>query len=154
MLKLYSLIKFSVSMEVQDSFRLVQSFDYADIYVVENLPVLIIEATAGYIPIDEFKKIFVRAEEVVRSKGVQKIIFDKRKLEVFHQPSMEWYFTTWKETLLELGVKTHRKLLPDDPTFRKSVEIGRMKIQEKHPNLHTGEMDIRYAQNLEEAISE
>ena len=141
-------------MEVQDSFRLVQSFDYADIYVVENLPVLIIEATAGYIPIDEFKKIFVRAEEVVRSKGVQKIIFDKRKLEVFHQPSMEWYFTTWKETLLELGVKTHRKLLPDDPTFRKSVEIGRMKIQEKHPNLHTGEMDIRYAQNLEEAISE
>ena len=141
-------------MSVQDSFKLIQAFDYADIYVVENQPTLVIEATSAYIPINEFKKIFAKAEEVVQKDSIQKIVFDKRKLEVFHQPSMEWYFTTWKEALLKLGVKTHRKLLPDDPTFRKSVEIGRMKIYEKYPNLHTGQMDIQYAERLEEAINQ
>lgn len=141
-------------MEVQDTFKLIQTFNYADIYVVEDQPILIIEATNTYIPTDEFKKIFAKAEEVVRQESIQKVIFDKRRLEIFHQPSMEWYFTTWKETLLELGVATHRKLLPNDPTFRKSVEIGRMKIQEKHPDLHTSQMDIQYAESLEEAISQ
>ena len=141
-------------MEVRDSFKLAQAFDHADIYVVEDQPILIIEATDVYLPIDEFKKIFAKAEEIVREKGIEKIIFDKRALQVFHQPSMEWYFTTWKEALLALGVKTHRKLLPDDPTFRKSVEIGRKKIYEKHPDLHPGQMDIKYAESLEEAINE
>ena len=141
-------------MEVRDSFKLVQAFHYADIYVVEDQPILIIEATDVYIPTEEFKKIFAKAEEVVREASITKVIFDKRTLEVFHQPSMEWYFTSWKETLLQLGVKTHRKLLPDDPTFRKSVEIGRMKIREKYPTLHTDQMDIQYAESLEEAINE
>ena len=141
-------------MEVRANLKLVQAFHYADIYVVEDQPILIIEATGTYIPIDEFKEVFHKAEEVVRKEEIQKVIFDKRKLEVFHQPSMEWYFTTWKETLLGLGVKTHRKLLPDDVTFRKSVEIGRKRIREKYPDLHTEEMDIQYADTLEEAISE
>ena len=140
-------------MEVQDTFKLVQAFDYADIYLVEDQPVLVIEATNVYIPIDEFKKIFTKAEEVARQEAIKKIVFDKRRLEVFHQPSMEWYFTTWKKTLLALGIKSHRKLLPDDPTFRKSVEIGRAKIYEKHPDFPIDQLDIQYAESLDEAIN-
>ena len=140
-------------MEVLSSFKLVQAFDHADIYVLEDRPIMIIEATGTYIPIDEFKKIFTRAEEVVKNEPIQKVIFDKRKLEVFHQPSMEWYFTTWKENILEYGVKVHRKLLPEDPTFRHSVKIGRLKIHEKYPNLHTESMDIQYTDSIEEAIN-
>lgn len=141
-------------MEVQDSFKLVQAFDHADIYVSEDQSALIIEATHSYIPIEEFKKIFTRAEEVVQEQPIQRVVFDKRKLEVFHQPSMEWYFTTWKESLLKHGVRIHRKLLPKDPTFRQSVKIGRLKIQEKYPDLHTQEMDIQYTESLEEAINQ
>ena len=141
-------------MEVRDSFKLVQAFDYADIYVVEGQPILVIEATDAYIPIDEFKQIFTKAEEVVQAESIEKVIFDKRKLEVFHQPSMEWYYTTWKESLLKRGVKTHRKLLPEDTTFRKSVEIGRKKIHEKYPDLHLSDMDIQYAESLTEAVQQ
>lgn len=115
---------------------------------------LVIEATDTYIPIDEFKKVFAKAADAVRENAVQRIIFDKRKLTVFHQPSMEWYFTTWKEELLDQGVKTHRKLLPSDFAFRQSVKIGRMRIAEKYPNLHTDQLDIQYAESLEEAISQ
>ncbi len=111
-----------------------------------------IEATNTYIPIDEFKKIFLKAEEVARERSIRKVIFDKRKLEVFHQPSMEWYFTTWKEALLDLGVATHRKLLPEDFTFRKSVKLGQMKIREKYPDLRINEMDIQYAETMDEAL--
>lgn len=139
---------------VRDSFQLIQAFNYADIYAVTDRPVLIIEATRSYIPIDEFKKVFVKAEEVVRERAIQRVVFDKRKLEVFHQPSMEWYFTTWKELLLDLGMKAHRKLLPEDFTFRQSVKIGRMKIHEKYPDLRTRQMDIRYTESLEEAIDQ
>lgn len=116
--------------------------------------VLIVESTNTYIPINEFKKIFTKAAEVVQERGIQKVIFDKRKLEVFHQPSMEWYFTSWKESLLDHGMNTHRKLLPNDFTFRQSVKIGRMKIHEKYPELRTAQMDIRYTEDLEEAINQ
>lgn len=139
-------------MSVRDSFKLVKAFDYADIYVVDNASVLVIEATNTYLPIDEFKKVFGKAEEVVQKQAIQKTVFDKRKLTVFHQPSMEWYFAIWKESLLDLGTKTHRKLLPDDFAFRQSVKIGQAKIRTKYPELRIDQMDIQYTESLEEAI--
>lgn len=139
-------------MSVKDSFRLVQAFNHADIYTIDDTSVLIIEATSTYLPIGEFKRVFDRAEEVIREQSIRKTVFDKRKLSVFHQPSMEWYFATWKEVLMDAGVRTHRKLLPDDFAFRQSVKIGRAKIREKYPELRTDHMDIQYTESLEEAI--
>lgn len=141
-------------MKARDTYRLVEAFDYADIYLVEHQPVLVIEATTTYIPIDEFKKIFTKSVDVVKVNGIQKIVFDKRALEVFHQPSMEWYFSTWKEELLDHGVRMHRKLLPNDFSFRQSVKIGRTRISEKYDNLRTHEMDIRYVESIAEAIAQ
>jgi hypothetical protein len=139
-------------MEVRDSYQLVQAFGYADIYLIKDQSILVIEATSAYIPVDEFKKIFAKAAVAVQENGIQKVVFDKRALEVFHQPSMEWYFTAWKEELLDHGMKTHRKLLPSDFAFRQSVKIGRMRISEKYPDLRTDKMDIQYVESLEEAV--
>ena len=141
-------------MEVRDSYQLVQAFGYADIYLVKGQAILVIEATSTYIPVDEFKKIFAKATVAVQENQIQKVIFDKRALEVFHQPSMEWYFTAWKEELLDHGMKVHRKLLPNDFAFRQSVKIGKMRIFEKYPDLRTDEMDIQYTESLEEAINQ
>ncbi len=141
-------------MEIRDAYQLVQSFSYADVYLLKEHATLAIEATSSYIPIDEFKKIFEKAAKVIEDRKVQKVIFDKRKLEVFHQPSMEWYFTSWKEELLGYGMKTHRKLLPNDFVFRQSVKIGRIRIEEKYPDLRIDEMDIQYVESLEEAVSQ
>lgn len=140
-------------MEARETYRLVEAFDYADIYLVEHQPVLVVEATSTYIPIAEFKNIFTKAVAVVQENEVHKVVFDKRALEVFHQPSMEWYFSTWKEELLDHGVKVHRKLLPNDFSFRQSVKIGRMRISEKYNNLRTHEMDIQYVESIAEAIA-
>ncbi|MGJ3236156.1 hypothetical protein [Marivirga sp.] len=125
---------------------------HAKISFVEGKPVAIVEATSTYIPIEEFKNIFNEIGKLVESKKITKLVFDKRKLTVFHQPSMEWYFTEWKEQMWHKGLKTHRKILPDNKVFQQSVKIGREKIKEENPNLKFNEMDIQYKDSLQDAI--
>jgi hypothetical protein len=131
-----------------------QNFKHATLKSVEANPqTLILEATATYIPIEQFKEIFNAIGSIVKEKKVSKLIFDKRKLTVFHQPSMEWYFVEWKEKMFDIGLKTHRKILPQDDVFRQSVRIGREKIKSTFPTGKYNQMDIQYADTLEDAIA-
>ncbi|MBK6264255.1 hypothetical protein JKA74_04340 [Marivirga sp. S37H4] len=125
---------------------------HAKVSFVEGKPIAIVEATSSYIPIEEFKKTFESIGKLVKEKHITKLIFDKRPLTVFHQPSMEWYFTEWKEEMYRHGLKTHRKILPDNKVFKQSVKIGREKIKENYPGLKFNEMDIQYKDNLQDAI--
>lgn len=126
---------------------------HAAVYTVKGKPgVAIVEAISTYIPIEQFKETFNFIGELVDSEKINKLIFDKRKLSVFHQPSMEWYFVEWKEKMFNKGLKTHRKILPKDEVFRQSVKIGRQKIDNSYPNGKFKLMDIGYAETLEEAI--
>lgn len=128
-------------------------FRHATLYLVKSNPQTgVIEATRSYIPIEQFKEIFLTTGKLVKEKKLTRLIFDKRELSVFHQPSMEWYFVEWKEKMFELGLKTHIKILPNDEVFRQSVEIGRDKINKSNPNGKFHIMDIRYAETLDEAI--
>ncbi|HRJ31171.1 MAG TPA: hypothetical protein PLV21_14500 [Cyclobacteriaceae bacterium] len=130
-----------------------RTFKHAVVKTVNGNPeVAIVEAAASYIPIEQFKEIFAAIGDLVKEKKITKLIFDKRKLTVFHQPSMEWYFVEWKEQMFELGLKTHRKILPQDEVFKQSVKIGREKIKANHPLGKYLQMDIRYADTLEDAI--
>ncbi len=126
---------------------------YAKVEVLEDQPhTCIITATSSYIPIEDFKTTFGFIATLAANESVRKLIFDKRNLRVFHQPSMEWYFTEWKEEMFDMGLKTHRKILPEDEIFRTSVKIGRQKIAASFPDGKFHQMDIQYAESLEEAI--
>lgn len=130
-----------------------KAFKHANILrVAGNTGVMIVEATTSYIPIEDFKIIFNYIGESVAKERVTKLIFDKRKLTVFHQPSMEWYFVEWKEKMFGLGLKVHRKILPADDVFKQSVKIGRDRIKSIFPNGKYNDMDIQYADSIEEAI--
>ena len=131
-----------------------RKFRHAVVSVVAHSPnILIVEALTTYIPIEQFKEIFNYIGELVAQDRISKLIFDKRRLTVFHQPSMEWYFVDWKEKMFALGLTTHRKILPQDEVFRQSVKIGREKIAMTYPNGKFHSMDIAYSNNLEEAIT-
>lgn len=126
---------------------------HAVVTIVKDMPnIAVIEALSTYIPIEQFKEIFEYVGTMVINENITKLIFDKRKLTVFHQPSMEWYFVEWKEKMFDAGLKVHRKILPTDEVFRQSVKIGRDKIGKMHPNGKYKVMDIKYAESLEEAI--
>lgn len=131
-----------------------KEFKHGNIYLLPQHPsVAVIEATANYIPLEQFKEIFNFIGELTDKKKITKLIFDKRKLSVFHQPSMEWYFVEWKEKMFNAGLKTHRKILPQDDVFRQSVRIGRDKINKTYPEKKFNQMDIQYAESIEEALS-
>ncbi len=78
----------------------------------------------AYIPMAEFQQLFEIAGELVKQESITKFIFDKRKLIAFHQPSMEWYHLVWKEEMYNYGLRSHRKLLPEDKMFERNVIAG------------------------------
>lgn len=140
--------------QLSSSLKEVYAHKHAKVSLVEGKPVAVIEATSNYIPIEEFQDLFNKAGEIIKENGVTKLVFDKRKLTVFHQPSMEWYFTDWKEHMFDAGLKTHRKILPNNTVFQESVRIGREKIDDENPNLRYHKMDIQYKNTLQEAIDQ
>ncbi len=133
--------------------KLVKSFKTAKIEIVEESPeIAIATATVPYIHIKDFKDLFHGIGEIVKELGIKKLVFDKRELTTFHQPSMEWYFVDWKEEMYDLGLRTHRKILPDDQVFKMAVKMGRKEIQEKYPDGKFQLMDIQYRNTVEEAV--
>lgn len=127
--------------------------EYFTIYREPENGFIICQATAGYVPIENFKKAFQSMVPLVAEHTVKKIIFDKRALRVFHQPSMEWYYTSWKRELLDLGLSAHRKILPDEPYFAKAVEAGKASIAENHPDFPFDKIDVQYFDSLEDCIA-
>lgn len=130
-----------------------KEFKHASIFLLPEHPgVAVVEASASYIPLNKFKEIFDYISDLSSTRKLNKLIFDKRKLSVFHQPSMEWYFVEWKEKMFDAGLRIHRKILPNDEVFRQSVRIGREKINKAYPDKKFHQLDIQYAESVEEAL--
>ena len=130
-----------------------KEFKHARILSSNEFPgTIIVQATGSYIPMSDFQEIFNYVSHLSSEKQITKVIFDKRTLSVFHQPSMEWYFVVWKEKMFHFGLRTHRKILPQDDIFRQSVTLGRQKINKDYPSKKFHQMDIQYCATLEEAL--
>jgi len=131
-----------------------KDFSHAEVYELKDKPdVILVKAIQNYIPMRVFQPVFDYVVAHSKEKRVSKVIFDKRTLSVFHQPSMEWYFLEWKDSMSKAGCKTHRKLLPDDQVFVQSVKIARDKLNKEYPNAEFQKLDIQYADSLQEAIN-
>jgi len=125
---------------------------YAKVYKSHSKKIIICELITDYVPIEDFKNIFLQISEVVKKGGFDKFIFDKRSLRAFHQPSMEWYFLHWKKEMLEYGIVHHRKILPAEKWFEKMVMIAKDQIMKNNPDNIIDQLDIQYCDSIEEAI--
>ncbi len=107
----------------------------------------------AYIRKEDFEQLFNAIAEEAKIQGAEKVIFDKRNMKVFDQPSMTWYHIVFKEDLLaSIGLKKYRKLLPEDNLFKMSVEIGKGKIAREH-NFDFSKYDIQYCESVEESLA-
>ena len=131
---------------------LVSDSKWALIQYVEESLAVILKFKVSYVPIEVFKSVLGEIETFASKEKVTKIVFDKTNLTVFHQPSMEWYHVEWKERMLKKGVKSHRKILPQDRLFVESVRIGREKIQKNNPGFSFAKYDIQYCNSVAEAL--
>lgn len=135
-----------------NNFKLIFEERDARVFASQEKGIVICELLSDYVPIDNFKSIFLRISEIVKQGGFTKFIFDKRALRAFHQPSMEWYFLHWKNEMLEFGLQKHRKILPPEKWFEKMVMIAKEQIMKNNPDNIIELLDIRYCDSIEEAI--
>lgn len=126
--------------------------DFVFIGSIKDYSIGLAKAKKEYIPMDEFKLAFNKALDLAKSQGWNKFVFDKSNLNVFHQPSMEWYYTFWKKQLIDLGLTQHYKILPKESWFKSSVEAGIVEIKEKHPNFDFNAFSVNYIDSLDESF--
>jgi hypothetical protein len=127
--------------------------DSISVSYVASEKTMLVRAEERYIPRATFQETFNELLPLLDQYPSTKMIFDKRALKVFDQPSMVWYHLEWKPLAYAKGVTRHVKILPDDPVFRKSVDIGREKIKREHPEFDYQRYNIVYKENLEEAFA-
>lgn len=128
--------------------------EYAESYIHSEKGIIACILIAEYIPIKDFRSIFLKLLEEIKTGKYSRFIFDKRSLRTFHQPSMEWYFLEWKTEAFAYGIKQHRKILPDLDWFKKAVEIAKKDLELRLPEKVGRELDISYCNSLSEAINE
>ena len=133
-------------------FSLVHNCNFSNVYFNKHLKLALCIAERDYIPIDNFKATFTTISKLIDDFPIQHLVFDKRKLRTFHQPSMEWYFAIWKPTVKDKGLTNHYKILPDLDWFVKSVEAGRHEILKKYSNAFLNGISINYVNSIEDAI--
>ncbi len=127
--------------------------EYLSLVHAPSVSTLIATAASHFFPEADFRESFHAIGEFVRTHGVKKLVFDKRKLEVFHFPSMEWYYTEWKPTMVAHGLQLHAKLLPERPAFRVHVRLSREKIYRSVPEGLLDDIVVEYFENLEDALA-
>jgi hypothetical protein len=135
------------------SLTVIRRFPQADICTVAGYPgTIMVRAQAPYIPLAAFREVFDAVASLASDGTINTVVFDKRSLTVFHQPSMEWYFLEWKEAIAAHGVTRHRKLLPDDEAFQLAARLGKEGLTRGYPGKKFQQLDIRYAESLQEAL--
>lgn len=125
---------------------------FSSLYFNENLKMAICFADEEYIPIDNFKEMFLHISVMIENVEIKHLIFDKQKLRTFHQPSMEWYFAVWKPAIKAKGLVNHYKVLPKLDWFEKAVEAGKYEIFQKFSKEILNGITITYVNSIEEAI--
>ena len=142
----------TVNKPTRYSFQDYYSSRFSRIYFSPEIKTIVCELKSEYVPIEHFKDTFYKIGELVEAGNNHKFIFDKRSLRAFHQPSMEWYFVIWKKEMYEKGLRIHRKILPPEPWFRKSVAIAKEQISREHHELIINKLDIKYCESIDEAV--
>lgn len=125
---------------------------FGEVSINTSRKVALCTLKAEYIPIQEFKHLLTITGEQVEEFDLEKFIFDNRALRTFHQPSMEWYYVTWKKEMFDKGLCIHRKILPEEQWFKKCVEQGESDILDRNPQTVVHLLDIRYVNSVEEAL--
>ncbi len=124
------------------------------VYLLPQAGTVLCQARKAYLPHKVFVETYQQIEPLVTRHGITKLVFDKQALRIFNQASMIWYHIHWKQRMFDQGLKTYRKILPDDEAFRLAVSICRNNLTKEHAGFDLSKFDIRYCNSLTQALSE
>lgn len=135
-------------------FTLENKNKFSSLYFNNQLKMAICFAEEEYIPIDSFKEMFLHISSMIEKVEIKHLVFDKKKLRTFHQPSMEWYFAVWKPSIKNKGLTNHYKILPKLDWFEKAVEAGKYEIFNKFSKAILNGITITYVNSIDDAIND
>lgn len=135
-------------------FKLENKNMFSSLYFNDQLKMAICFAEEEYIPIDSFKEMFLHISSMIEKIEIKHLVFDKKKLRTFHQPSMEWYFAVWKPSIKNKGLINHYKILPKLDWFEKAVDAGKYEIFNKFSKEILNGITITYVDSVEDAIKD
>ncbi len=133
-------------------FKVIYKCPFSSVYYNETLKMALCIAEVEYIPIDNFKAIFYSISDFIEKSTIQHLVFDKRNLRTFHQPSMEWYFAIWKPIVKLKGLVNHYKILPEPEWFVQAVMAGKHEIFKKYDKDLLNGINVYYVDSIESAI--
>lgn len=133
-------------------FKEIFDCNHANLTYCEELKMAICTAKSDYIPISNFKEIFMSISKHIDEFPISHFVFDKQNLRTFHQPSMEWYFAIWKPEMKKKGLSNHFKILPKLEWFGKAVEAGKHEIYQKYGAEILDGILVTYVDSIESAI--
>ncbi len=134
------------------TFKEISQWDHATLSYCDELKMAICTAKTDYIPISDFKEIFISVSNHIHHYPIKYFLFDKRSLRTFHQPSMEWYFAIWKTEMKAKGLDTHFKILPKLDWFEKAVEAGKHEILQKYGKDLLNGINVTYVDSVEASV--
>ena len=106
-----------------------QNQDYVNVSYVESPKHLVYEWTRNSIKLDEFKKMHLKALEVIKSKGVTSLITDSSKvLDVPFPENVEWLGTELIPMLAKAGVKKLISIVPQTALSRLGTKSWQNKV--------------------------
>jgi len=135
-------------------FSLISKAEYISVFYNRQLELAFCVAEVEYIPIENFKAFFASVSGLMETFPMRHLLFDKRNLRTFHQPSMEWYFAVWKPSMKAKGLVNHYKILPDLEWFAQAVNAGKHEIFKKYTKDILNGIRIFYVDSVESAIEQ
>lgn len=129
-----------------------KAFKDATVYQQKNKNCIYIETHHEYILIDEFKELFRFVGKLIKYNGMTKVIYDQSSLNTFNLPTMEWQYVKWLSDMHNYGLDHYGVVLPNDGTFKGSIEYGRSKLNEEHPYAEYRNINIKYYNSADEAL--
>lgn len=128
--------------------------EYGKVYTCNDSNILLCELLQPYIPIDHFMNLLKQQMTLMEMYGCDKFIIDGRAIRGFHQPSMEWFYLTWKvEAYKRFGLEKHRQLFTDEEWFLKCIDAAQDQIKRKDPGSIVHTLDLKRCESLEEATN-
>ncbi|TAE73318.1 MAG: hypothetical protein EAZ85_07325 [Bacteroidetes bacterium] len=125
---------------------------HAHVYWIENQKAIVCQAITDYIPHQEFQYIFNEILEFATENPTEMFIFDKSALVTFHQDSVRFFYFDWKPKMEKLGTKIYKHILPNNRTFKVSLDVTKDILRKEKPEICIDVPCIEYIESIDEAF--
>lgn len=113
----------------------------------------LVVAKNAYIPHEDFLEIFSKAEEMIISHEMYRLIFDMSILKRLETSSLEWFYLDWKSRMYTChGLISHCEILPHNPSIRENFKKKRNQILALQPDNPVRHTSFYESQSIEQAF--